>query len=66
MKVARRRRDSASKAGAKQALDIDDIFTILMYLDESKQLDRISLFVADNSDKMPSGLINLQKEIYQL
>lgn len=51
-KVSRRRRDSTSKQGA----DLDDIFTLLTYLDEYKELVNITnkgIFVCNNPEAMP-------------
>ena len=50
-KIARRRRDST---GNKSALDIEDLFTLLVFCDENRYSSQLPLFVATHSDKMPS------------
>jgi len=49
-KVSRRRRNSVGKL----ALDMDDIFSVLTYLDENGHLGKLSTFCAKSPDKMPS------------
>src|SRR5579872_1511693 len=54
-RIHRNRRGTA-EAG-KPALDIDDIYTVFIFLDEHGHTKDLPTFVSDNPDKMPS--INL-------
>lgn len=50
VKIPRRRKDSA----ARTSNELDDIFLMITHLDETKQLDKLSLYVSADPDKMPS------------
>ena len=55
LKISRNQRDSVSKP----ALDVEDIMTMMSYLDENNFLDKIATFVSTSPDNMPStGLTN--------
>ena len=49
-KIVRQRRNSVGRSGH----ELDDMFTVLVFIDENKQLDRLPRFVATSPDKIPS------------
>jgi hypothetical protein len=50
VKVTKKRRDSTGKS----ALEFEDIYNVLTFLDENGHLHKLPLFVATNPDKLPS------------
>ena len=51
----RRRRDSNEKPDVKIRHDIDDLVTIVTYLDEHRLLEQVPTFVAADPDLIPSA-----------
>lgn len=53
-KVVRKRRDSKENQEAKVKLDIDDLMSTITFLDDSKLIDRLPIFVAADPNLIPS------------
>lgn len=52
--AGRRRRESKDNPEAKIRADIDDIISVVVYLDENKVIDQLPVFVAADPDLIPS------------
>ena len=55
--ITRRRRESKENPDAKPKLDIDDMISMVTYLDENKYFEQLPMFVAADPDLLPSSRI---------
>jgi hypothetical protein len=53
--VSRRRRDSKEAMDVKIRLDIDDLVSLMVFVDEGQLLDQLPIFVAADPDLIPSS-----------
>src|SRR5580692_6157909 len=52
--IVRRRRDSKESVDVKPRLDIDDLVSLMVFVDENKAQEQLPIFVAANPDLIPS------------